>query len=52
VEEFASHAYHAGKLPLNVELAEIVNPFVVAEVIFGMTPARDGVSVVANPGNP
>jgi hypothetical protein len=34
-------------LELNSELAEMVKPLVLAEVIVGMMPVLDGVSVVA-----
>jgi hypothetical protein len=37
---------------VNVELAEIVNPLVVADVIIGIIPVLEGVSVVTYPGGP
>jgi hypothetical protein len=47
-----SQAFQAANVASNSELAEIVKPLVVADVIIGMNPEPDGVRVVAFPGIP
>jgi len=52
VAALPSQAFQAANVASNSELAEIVKPLVVADVIIGMNPEPDGVRVVAFPGIP